>query len=500
MISVEDREVIRRAYFVDKKSLRQIAGELKVARKTVRKAIESAEAESYTLSAPRDAPILGPYRQRVDELLAENEKMPLKQRYTGHKIFQVIQQEGYTGSESTVRGYIGQRRKHKKRPKVYLPLEFDPGTDAQVDWGEAEVIMAGERVTVQVFHMRLCYSRRLFMMAFPTQRQEAFFEGHVQAFHYFEGIPQRITYDNLKAAVLKILTGHTRLEQQAFITFRSHYLFESHFCTPGQAHEKGGVEHSVGFARRNFMVPIPNVASYAELNALLLARCLADDARTVDRQPITIGEAWMLEKSALLPRPSRDYLCCATKPVCLQPYSQIEFESNHYSVPADKASVNLVVKAYPFRVDIEDMKGVIASHLRCYGRNQDICDPLHYLSLLEQRPGALAHAKPIRQWRKTWPPAYEQLLASLQAEGRGIREFVRVLKLHETYPASLIEQAVSEALSHGCIQADGIELCLRQLLRPETVITPLDLTGHPQLGAAMPPPNLSCYEQLLSAR
>lgn len=500
MNSVEDREVIRRAYFVDKKSLRQIAKELNVARKTVRKAIESAEAESYTLSAPRGAPVLGPYKQRVDELLAENEKMPLKQRYTSHKIFQEIQKEGYAGSESTVRSYIGQRRKHKKRPKVYIPLEFDPGADAQADWGEAEVIMVGERVTVQVFYMRLCYSRKLFMMAFPAQRQEAFFEGHVQAFRYFEGVPHRITYDNLKAAVFKILTGHTRLEQQAFITFRSHYLFESHFCTPRQGHEKGGVEHGVGFGRRNFMVPIPNVASYAELNALLLAQCQADDIRRVDKQPVTISEAWILEKSALLPRPGKDYPCCVTKPVCLQPYSQIEFESNHYSVPAEKASPNLVVKAYPFRVDIEEMNGVIASHPRCYARDQDISNPLHYLSLLEQRPGAFAHAKPIRRWRKTWPPAYEQLLTSLQADGRSIREFVRVLKLHEKYPASLVEQAVTEALRHGCTQADGVELCLRQLLHPEAVRVSLDLAGYPQLDADLPLPDLHCYEQLLSVR
>ena len=217
-------------------------------------------------------------------MLAENEKLPPKQRYTGHTIFKELGKAGYQGSESTVRRYIAQRRREKRRPKVYLPLEFDPGTDAQVDWGEAVVEIAGERVTVQVFYMRLCYSRKLFMMAFPAQKQEAFFEGHVQAFHHFRGVPHRITYDNLKAAVQKILEGHTRQEQQAFIAFRSHYLFESHFCTPGQGNEKGGVEHSVGFGRRNFLVPIPQVASFAELNALLLARCQEDDARQVDGQ------------------------------------------------------------------------------------------------------------------------------------------------------------------------------------------------------------------------
>jgi transposase len=170
--------------------------------------------------------------------------------------------------------------------------------------------------------MRLCYSRKLFMMAFPAQKQEAFFEGHVQAFHHFQGIPHRISYDNLKAAVQKILEGHTRQEQLAFIALRSHYLFESHFCTPGQGNEKGGVEHGIGFGRRNFMVPIPQVASFAELNTLLLAECLKDDERRVDGQPVTIGEAWALERPALLPLPAKDYQCCVTRPVCLTPYSQ----------------------------------------------------------------------------------------------------------------------------------------------------------------------------------
>jgi len=502
MISVEDREKIRRAYFVEGKGLRQIARELHVARKTVLKAIESAEPETYTLSQPRPAPILGPYKQRIDELLAENSKLPRKQRYTSHKIFEQIVKAGYQGAESTVRGYIGQRRKDKKRPKVYLPLEFDPGTDAQVDWGEALAEIAGVLVTVQVFFMRLCYSRRLFLMAFPAQKQEAFFEGHVQAFHFFQGVPHRIAYDNLKAAVQKVLEGHTRQEQQAFIAFRSHYLFESHFCTPGQGHEKGGVEHGVGFGRRNFMVPIPKVASFAELNALLLAECLKDDARQVDGQPVTIGEAWELERPSLRPLPGRDYQCCVTRAVSLTPYGQVEFESNRYSVPADKAQLHLALRAYPFRIDILSKDAIIASHARCYRKNQDVFDPLHYLPLLEQRPGAFQHAKPMRRWRETWPPVYEKLLTKLQAEekdGQGVREFVRILRLHEQYPAGLVEQAVRQALEYGCIHADGVALCLRQMQQPGAMMPALDLAAHPRLASEIAPPDLHCYEQLLSA-
>ena len=502
MISVEDREKIRRAYFNDKKSLRQIAKELHIARKTVRKAIESAEPDTYTLRRPRPAPILGPFKQRIEELLSENEHLPPKQRYTSHTICREIRKDGYQGCESTLRGYIGQRRREKRRPQVYLPLEFDPGTDAQADWGEAMVEIAGERLTVQIFYMRLCYSRKLFMMAFPAQKQEAFFEGHVQAFHHFQGIPHRITYDNLKVAVQKILAGHTRQEQMAFIAFRSHYLFESYFCTPGQGNEKGGVEHGVGFGRRNFLVPIPKVASFAALNTLLRAECLNDDERRVDRQLVSIGEAWALERPVLLPLPAKDYKCCVTKLVCLTPYSQVEFESNRYSVPTDKVHPHLVLKAYPFQVDILYREEVLASHARCYGRDQDIFNPLHYLPLLEQRPGAFQHAKPVRRWREIWPPAYERLLAKLQAEqahSGSVREFVKILKLHERYQASLIEQAVTEALAYGCLHADGVELCLRQLLRPEAAVASLDLAGNRRLDSHLEPPDLRRYEQLLVA-
>jgi len=501
MIKVEKQEAIRRAFFIEGKSIRAIAREFHCGRPTVRRAIASAEPAQYTLQQPREAPVLGPYKAHIDELLAENERLPRKQRYISKKIYELIQKDGYTGSESGVRGYIAQRRREQKRPQVYIPLEFDPGTDGQVDWGEGMAIIAGEQVTVQLFYMRLCYSRRLFMMAFPTQKQEAFFEGHVRAFHHFQGIPHRISYDNLKVAVQRVLEGSNRQEQDAFIVFRSHYLFDSHFCTPGQGHEKGGVEHGVGFGRRNFMVPIPDVATFEDLNAHLLAQCLADDRRRVDRQALIIGEAWEMERPYLLPLPQKDFECCVIKPVTLNGYGQVTFDTNRYSVPADEAYRNLVIKAYPFRVDILHLNDVIASHPRCYARKQDILDPLHYLPLLEQRPGAFEHARPIRRWRKSWPPVYERLLARLRAEwpdGRGVREFVRILRLHRDHPADLVAQAIGQALEYGCAHADGVQLCLRQSMHPESPIAPMDLARWPELvtvGAQTP--DLSRYDQLL---
>lgn len=498
---MEHREAIRRAYFVDGKAIRQIAREFGHSRKTVRKAIASAEPPAYTLTAERPAPVLGPFKDRIDELLDESERLPRKQRYTGHKIFGIIRSEGYRGSASTVRGYISQRRAQTRRPPLYLPLEFDPGIDAQVDWGEGTCLMGGRERLVQLFYMRLCYSRRLFMMAFPAQKQEAFFEGHRRAFHHFVGVPHRITYDNLKTAVARILQGRGRQEQQAFVVFRSHYLFESRFTTPGQGHEKGSVEHGVGFGRRNFMVPLPEVDSFDELNHLLLEQCLADDARRVDRQPVTIGEAFEQEQPCLRAVPAHDFDCCTRRPVVLNPYSQIVFETNRYSVPVEEAHRNLLVKAYPFHVEIVRQDRVLCVHERCYEREVDIIDPLHYLPLLEQRLGAFEHAKPLRLWRAQWPPVYEDLLARLLRrwpEGRGLREFVRILHLHREHEAKHIEAAVTQALHYGCVHADGVQLCLHQLTRPERRVRPLE-PGPEATWAEIgtQPIDLNCYNQLL---
>ncbi len=504
MIKVEEKEKIRRAYYLEQKSIRQIAKELNHGRTVVRKALASAEPEKYRLKQPRPAPVLGPYKARIDELLAENEQLPRKQRYHWHTIYKIIQQEGYQGSGSNLRHYLAQQRRAKQRPAVYLPLEFEPGQDGQVDWGEADVILQEQRVTVQLFVMRLCYSRRLFVRAFPHQKQEAFFEGHLLAFDHFGGVPHRLSYDNLKAAVQRVLSGHQRQEQSRFVALRSHYLFESHFCTPGAGHEKGGVEHSIGYVRRNFLVPLPKVSSFEELNAYLLAQCLQDDQRQVEGQTMTIGQAWQQEQPLLRALPADAFDYALSLPVSLTPYSQVVIDTNRYSVPTDQASLALLAKLYPFRVEIfrADQKEPIACHPRCYGHKQDVFDPLHYLPLLVQRPGAFNYTKPIRRWRDQWPASYEQLLSQLQQQwpdGRGIREFIRVLKLHQHYPAALVEQAVSQALQYQCAHADGVLLCLHQLLQTDPQPASLDLSQHPQLQAiGQQPTSLAQYDQLLA--
>lgn len=501
MITVIDRERIRRAYYVEGKSMRQIEREMHHGYWTIRKALDSAEHQPYTLRKPKPAPKLGPYKKKIDELLAKERQLPPKQRYSTKKIFELMEAEGYSGSESNLRRYVGRKRRELKRPAIFVPLQFEPGQDAQVDWGEGVVVMDGQKVTVQLFVMRLCYSRRTFVMAFPNQKQEAFFSAHIAAFHFFGGVPHTITYDNLKTAVRRMLKGRNRQEQDRFITFRSHYLFDSRFCTPGAGHEKGGVEHGVKYVRQNHLVPLPHVRDYAELNAWLRDRCRQDDQRQVSRQPQTIGAMWRAEKPSLRPLPATDFAGYVSREVKLNPYGQVTFETNRYSVPANKAQKQLTLRAYPFRIEILKGSEVIASHGRCYRRHQDILNPLHYLPLLAERPGAFAHAQPIQQWRESWPPLYDELLQQLkqqQGEHKAIREFIQILQLHLDYEAALVQQAIVHALADDVPHLSGVRFCLNRLRDPAPRVKTMTTLPQPQLAeVGQAPPSLPRYDQLL---
>jgi len=502
MLTVLNYERIRQAYYNQGKSMREIEREYGHSYWTIRKALERPEPCGYQLGQAKAAPVLGPYHAQIEQLLAENAKLPRKQRYTSKKIYQTIRRAGYRGAESTVRAYVSRKRKETKRPAIYLPLEFDPGADAQVDWGEGTVVMGGEPTVVQLFVIRLCYSRKLFMMAFPTQKQESFFLGHVHAFTHFEGVPQRISYDNLKTAVNRILQGRNREEQTQFTHFRSHYLFESRFCTPGQGHEKGGVESDVGYGRRNFLVPAPEVADFDQLNRLLAEACRDDDLRTIDRSTQAIGQRWREEQPYLRPLPDHPFACCQSREVTLNGYGQVTFETNRYSVPANKARKHLTLRAYPFQIEILAANEIIATHPRSYQRNQDILDPLHYLSLVEQRPGAFEHAQPMRQWRAEWPPAYAALLDALrtqsETESQAIRTFTEILQLHQSYEADLVATAIEQALQEGLPHPTGVRFCLNRLLDPAPLTSPLDLSTKPELArVGRQPLALADYDRFL---
>lgn len=505
MIQVDEKEQIRRAFYLEGKTIRQIARERHHSRDTVKEALTDPSSSEYDLRESRDCPVMGLYQETIDRWLLEDQKRPLKQRHTAHRIYERLRDEQqFQGAESTVRRFVRLRKEvlQIERPDIFLPLEFGPGQDGQADFGEAKVIIAGEQLVAQYLVIVLCYSTLPFVMAFPHQRQEAFFEGHVAAFEFFGGVPRRIWYDNLSQAVQRVLEGHNRQEQERFVSFRSRYLFDSRFCTPGQGHEKGLVENQVGYVRRNFMVPLPEADTWGELNAQLLARCEGMKGQRRRGEQQTIGERWAEERLCLLPLPATPFECCTYAPAQANQESLVPFDGNAYSVPTRYGHRQVMVKGFVHRVVISFQNNPIAEHPRCYGRGQEILDPLHYLDLLQQRPAAFEHAKAIRRWRPTWPPLYEHYLAQLRLrleEPEAVRRFAQVLKLHEDFTAEEIVLALQRALEVGCFHPDGVRTLLLMQHDPSPAQVLLDLSERPGLtGFRVLPPDLGQYNQLLA--
>lgn len=506
MLTVEEIEQIRRAYYCGQKSIRAIAREQHHHRRVVREAIAgtSPPPRQYRRQRPRPRPVVGPVSQLIDAWLSADRDAPPKQRHTAKRIFdRLVAEYSYQGKERAVREYVHDwKQAHRSEGIGFVPLAHAPGAEAQCDWGEGIVRVAGVEQEAQFFCLRLAYSLKPFVCAFPTARQECFFAGHVAAFQVFGGVPHRISYDNLTTAVQKVLVGRNRTEQEAFVAFRGHYLFESFFCLPGKegAHEKSLVETLVGYSRRNFLVPVPDVESWEALNQELLRRCLAEDGRTVAGRSVPIGVQWEEEQPLLLPLQRHDYPCCRTVPVRATRLGLVTFERNRYSVPSRYAGERLLLRAYAWHVEISDGQTAIARHPRLYGKDGEQLDPLHYLQVLERKPGAFEQARPIQQWAKTWPPIYRQYLEALRAarpEG-ATREFVRILQLHTRFSLEVIATALERAVALHCWSVDAIE----QLARQELLPVPLPATDDPTLLSHLPPveiplPDLRPFDQLL---
>lgn len=468
-------ETIRRAYYVDGKSIRQISREGHHHRRTVRKALRDAGPPRYTMQQARPRPVLGPFVELIDRWLEEDQTRPVKQRHTARRIYCRLMEEcSFTGGESTVREYV---RKHRPRERsLFIPLAYEPGEDAQCDFGEGQIILGGQWVTAQILCVRLCFSKIPFVMVFPHQRQEAFFEGQKEAFVFFGGVPQRVWYDHLSQAVKQTLVGRKPREQESFIAFRSHYLFESRFCNPGEAHEKGLVENLVGYARRNFLVPIPEVDSFQELNAILRERCLAEANRRLRGETLTIGELWAQERPHLRPLPPHPFPCCRTVPVRPNRLSLITFETNRYSIPVEHAHRSLFLRAFVARVEITDGTRLLTTHTRCYDREQDVLDPLHYLPLLRERPGALDHAKAFKVWPH--PPILDHYLKALRERlprRTATLKFLEVLELVRSHSLGEVARAVEQALECGSLGPETVRYFLKagmsQLCLPSAPLT-----------------------------
>jgi transposase len=414
MLTVEQKEVIRRDFFLHRKSMRQIARERHISRKTIRKAVYDPGIPVYTRSRPAPKGSIGPFVEVIWQWLQEDKRRPTKQRHTARRIFHRLREEyGYPGSERTVRREVSALR--GTLPDSHVPQTYEPAAGGTFDFGEALVRLGGRETRVHLGCLRLDYSSHYFICALPSERQEALFESHLRGFVYLGGVPQRMRYDNLKPAVAKILGGRNREEQSAWVAFRSHFLFESEYVTPGRGQEKGGVENLVGYVRRNFLVPLPEFQDYEALNAYL-ADCADRDARERRRFGRPVHDLWREERANLRPLPERLPTACVSRPAKVNRRQQVRYACNWYSVPPQYVGQVVTVHAYVFRVEMAWRDQVIASHNRSYGREDEVLDPHHYLPVLLRKPGALARATPMLKW--PLPPVYEAYHRKLRYHGK----------------------------------------------------------------------------------
>jgi transposase len=434
----------------------------------------------YRRSRPPARPRLDPYVGVIEGILEEDKGRPAKQRHTSKRIFERLKEEhGFTGGYTIVKDYV--RTATLRGQEMFVPL-MHPAGEAQVDFGEALVVIAGVEQKAHYLVMDLPQSDDCFVAAFPAETTEAFLEGHVRAFAHFGGVPTRILYDNTRIAVAKILGGEERQRTRAFSELQSYYLFADKFGRPAKGNDKGKVEGLVGYARRNFMVPIPRVSSWQELNAHLEQQCQKRRERRLRGHSETIGERFERDRAALLPLPAAPYEACEKISTRVSSLSLVRYRSNDYSVPTQYGHRQVWVKGYVHEVVIASGSEVIARHERNYEREVVVFDPLHYLALLEQKTRALDQAAPLAGWRL--PESFVQLRRLLEARLRkhGSREYVQVLRLLETFNIVEVTLAIEDALQLGTISFDAVRHLL--LCRIERRPPRLDMENYPHLPLA----------------
>lgn len=463
---------------------------------TLKKILTHEEPPGYRRTKPPRRPTIEPVLPIIRQILDDDARAPKKQRHTAHRIWQRLREEyGFTGSYTTVKDAVRELKVGRK--EVFLPLTQPPG-EAQVDFGFAEVVLAGVPTQVALFVMSLPYADAVYCQAFPRECTEVFLEGHVRAFAFFGGVPRRIAYDNTKTAVAKVVGGRRRVVTREFQRLLSHYLFASHFCLVRRPNEKGHVERLLEYARSNFLVPVPAVESLDELNARLSSRCQQDQERTTRGKPGTVATLLVEDRAAMLPLPARPFEARRVAEVAADSLSLVRFDTNSYSVPTKYAHRTLTVVGTVGEVRIVFEDRLVARHSRCWDRERSCFDPVHYLALLERKPGGLDFARPLAAW--DLPECMGVLRRRLEAadpSGHGTRAFVRVLRLLEVYSLAQLTDAVEYALGIDVIDPDSIRLVLdHRADRPVPLFT---LDGRPHLaGVRVESTDVSAYGALLT--
>jgi len=484
---------IRRRVLVEGVSKRQILRETGMHWTTLEKILKLSRPPGYQTRKLRPRPKLDPFMDRIREMLQSDVGVPKKQHHTAKRILDRLKEEGYSGGYTAVKEVVSELKRTNR--EVFMPLIHRPG-EAQVDYFFALANLDGVLQKVSIFLMALPFSDAFFMMCSPRECTESFSEGHVRAFEFFGGVPNRISYDNSKIAVRAFLGTHRRKLTDGFLELESHYLFDHHFCTVRRPNEKGVVETTGKYARRNFLVPVPVMSGYEELNDHLRERCLADLDRRARGGPVTKATLLEEESENFLPLPGSAFDACRKQSTRVNSLSLVRFHSNDYSLPVRYGHHQVTVKGYWDRVEIYRGPDLLACHKRLWRKGETAYDARHYLPLLERKPGALDHGLPLLQL--ALPECFDLLRRRLEGERDrdGTKEYISVLRLLERHSVERVAYAIERALAVRAPSASVVGVYLYPDENTATATFLLD--GRPHLQAVqIDAPQLSVYDTLL---
>jgi transposase len=429
---------------------------------------------------------------------------------TARRIWQrLVDEYGAELGESTVSSYVAQLRRDLTGGVacVTVPQDHRVGEEAEVDFGELWVWLEGTLTKVWLFVLRLSASGKAFHVAFASQAAEAFLEGHVLAFQTLDGVPRRIRYDNLRAAVDRILQGRDRVENQRFIALRSHYGFDSFFCQPGRrgAHEKGGVEGEIGRFRRRHLVPIPLVQTMTELNEHLAHADGADNDRHIGNRRTTVGADFTAERPHLLRLPAEPFDASRMLTARVDSKARICVRQCYYSVPARLAGWTVNVRLGATVVEIRSGGQVVARHERAVTRGTQSLVLDHYLEVLVRKPGAFPNATALAQAREqgAFTPTHEAFWRAARrklGDAPGTRALIEVLLGHRHLPAVAVIEGIRRALQAGTVNPEVVLVEARQAADTDKAqVVPIGIGTQTLARYDRPTPALGSYDVLLAS-
>lgn len=525
---VELFAAIRRDSRAEGLPVRALARKYEVHRRLVREALASAWPAPRKKPPPRKSR-LDPFKPAVDQMLRADLDAPRKQRHTLRRIFDrlVAEHEMEGVSYSTVGDYVRWRRPEirveegRGPAQVFIPQAHQPGAEAEVDFGDVWIMLAGVLTKCYLFTFRLSYSGKSVHRVTVSCGQEAFFEGHAHAFAMLGGVPYgKVRYDNLRSAVARVLGfGRARVETDRWAAFRSHFGLDAFYCIPGieGAHEKGGVEGEVGRFRRNRLVPVPEVGSLAQLNAMIDAWDAEDDGRRIGSRARTVGQDFTAEAPRLKPVPGELFETGRMFTPRVDRYSQVTVRMNHYSVPVRLIGRPVRVLLHASELVIFDGRAEVARHERLATRGGFRLELDHYLEALLRKPGAMPGATALEQARAAgkFTPVHDAWWAAVRkarGDAAGTRTLIEVLLLHRAMAHEDVVAGIAAALAAGALTADAVAVEARkaaqagsgETTRPADVpaaVPPVTSLTQRRLAAlpadTRPLPSVAAYDQLL---